>query len=45
MADETHAHLRPLHLDDALNMLMNTAVSNISGVDLASISIREPTSV
>jgi len=42
MADETHPELRPLHLDDALNMLMNTAVSNISGVDLASISIRDP---
>jgi len=40
MTEETHAHLKPLHVDDALNMLMNTAVSNISGVDLASISIR-----
>ena len=41
MTEETHAHLKPLHVDDALNMLMNTAVSNISGVDLASISIRD----
>jgi hypothetical protein len=41
MADESNAYLKPLHLDDALNMLMYTAVSNISGVDLASISIRD----
>jgi hypothetical protein len=40
MTAETHAYLKPLHVNDALNMLMNTAVSNISGVDLASISIR-----